>query len=84
MKASDLLFIAEKIEYGIRDHETSLHQFDPLWKSAFLLDTFKQMLRAFLYGRDPEDYAKSFEVVCHFTYPEFHTIVSKIERMENA
>jgi hypothetical protein len=79
MNIFDLLFVIEKITRGIRDEETSLLHFDPLWKSAFLLDAFKSMLQAFLHENNPEEYQKSFEIGCHFTCPEFDSILKTID-----
>lgn len=70
-----LLQVAKRIEHGIRDHQTGQSCFKPLWDYGLILDTLIKMLEAKIRGEHPQDYQKTFEVVCGLLCPEFLRVV---------
>ncbi len=80
MSIDDLLLIAEKIDYGIRDFQTTDRKFQPLWQHPFLLEVFLSLLQAT--STQDEAYEHSltnFKTVCSLLCPDFLPILQHIE-----
>ena len=78
MSITQALQIAEKIDYGIRDHMTNDLRFTPLWQHQFLRESFFHMLQH-ADGANGEVYRHNFENVCALMAPDFAAILDVIE-----
>jgi hypothetical protein len=76
MQIEDLLRVAEKINHGIWDRETTDSRFRPLWRYPFLLETFISALQA---SPHHDDYRRNFETVCSLLCPDFLPVLRIFE-----
>lgn len=60
-----LLRVAEKIDAGIQDSETTHRQWVPLWDHPLLLESYIAMLRS------PEDHRSNFRIIANLLCPQF-------------